>query len=136
PFERRRCSNETAVDATHQRVRTQTVRAVNGIIAFTRGQQSGNVRVLIEVYPQTTHRIMHAGKDAHGHVPRIVADKHLVYFQDSAQLLVERLSRDMSEIEIDLVIAAYAKAVETHLKDFPRRDVARHKVSVCGILLV
>src|SRR5256885_16975790 len=78
---------------------------------------------------------MHAGKDAHWHVPRIVADEHLVDFQNRSEFLVERLSRNMRQIEIDLIFAVDPKTLETHLEDFARGDVAGHQIAVSRILL-
>src|SRR5437016_14679978 len=78
---------------------------------------------------------MHAGKDAHWHVPRIVADEHLVDFQNRSEFLVERLSRNMRQIEIDLIFAVDPKTIETHLEDFARGDVAGYQIAVSRILL-
>src|SRR5437588_11951200 len=78
---------------------------------------------------------MHAGKDAHWHVPRIVADEHVVDFQNCSWFLVELLSRNMCQIEIDLVFAVDPKTIETHLEDFARGDIAWHQIAVSRILL-
>src|SRR5438876_3964320 len=78
---------------------------------------------------------MHAWEDAHWHVPRIVTDEHLVDFQNRSEFLVERLSRNVSEIEIDLVFAVDSKTIKTHLEDFARGDVARNEIAIGGILL-
>src|SRR5205823_14722263 len=51
------------------------------------------------------------------------------------ELAVERLGRDVSQIEKNLILAADAVAIKTNLKDFARGNVARHEVAVCRILL-
>ena len=78
---------------------------------------------------------MHAREDTHRHMPRIVADEHLVDLENRAELSVQCLSRDVSQVEINLVLAADAVAIETDLKDFARRNVARHKIAVRRIFL-
>src|ERR1051325_845351 len=78
---------------------------------------------------------MNAGKDAHRHVSRIVAHKHPIDLENRAQLPIQNFSRNMRQIEIDLVLSADAKAVEAHLKDLARGDVARHEVAVSRIPL-
>src|SRR6266849_6104941 len=92
---------------------------MNRIITFARRQQSRNVRVLIEINPQPAHRIMHAGKDAHRHMARVVAHKHFVNLQNRPKLFIKRLSRDVCQIEIDLVFAVGAEPVE-RLSPFAR----------------
>src|SRR5216683_1342074 len=73
---------------------------------------AGNVRVLIEINPEAAHRIMHAGKDAHRHVPRIVAHEHFVDLQNRPEFLIECFRGNVRQIEIDLVLAVCAKPVE------------------------
>src|SRR5206468_7888542 len=78
---------------------------------------------------------MYDGKDPHRHITRIVTDEHLVNLQDSAELLIECFSGNVSKIQIDLVLAVYSVTVETNLKDLTRGDVARYEVAVSRILL-
>ena len=78
---------------------------------------------------------MHAGKDPHRHVTRIVADEHFVDFEDRAELAIQGFGRDVGQVEIDLVLAADAFALDANLEDFARRDVARDEVAVRRILL-
>ena len=80
--------DEAAVDATDERVRAETVRAVYGVVALARREKAGDVRPLVEVNPQAAHRVVDAGEDAHGHVARVVADEHLVDFEYRAELAV------------------------------------------------
>src|SRR6185503_13176508 len=80
-------------------------------------------------------QIMHARKDSHGHVTRIVADKHLVDLENRPQLSVQLRGGNVRQIEKDLVVAAHAKSIDAHLKDLARRDVARHEIAVRGISL-
>src|SRR5438132_9616636 len=108
---------------------------MNRIIALASRQQSGNISALIEIDPESPHRIVHTGKDAHWHVTWIIADEHLVDFQDRAKLFIERLRRDVRQIEIDLVLAIDAHAGETNLKDFSRGDVTGNQIAIGGIFL-
>ena len=78
---------------------------------------------------------MYARENAHWHVTRIIPDEHLVDLQDGAELFVERLSRNVRQIEIDLVLAVDAHAGETNLKDFSRRDIARNQIAIGRIFL-
>jgi hypothetical protein len=73
-------SDETAVNATDERICAQTVRAVNGVIALSGGQEAGDVGALLEINPEAAHRIMDAGEDFHGDMARVVADEHFVNF--------------------------------------------------------
>ena len=73
---------------------------------------------------------MDARKDPHRHIPRIVADEHLVDLEDRAEPFGQNFGRNMRQIEIDLILAADAVAFETDLKDLARRDIARHQIAV------
>src|ERR1044072_9331543 len=130
-----RRGDEATIDATDERVCAQTVRAVDGVVALARGEKAGNGRPLLEIYSQPAHRIMPAEEDAHRDVARVVADEHLVNFQNRAELLVESLGRDVRQVEVDLILAVDAVAVETDLEDFARRNVAGDEVAVGWILL-
>ena len=66
---------------------------------------------------------------------RIVTDEHFVNLQDGSELFIQGLSRNVSKVQIDLVLAVYSVTVETNLKDLTRGDVARYKVAVSRILL-
>src|SRR2546421_3043921 len=78
---------------------------------------------------------MHARKNSHRHVAWVVADEHLVDFEDRAELAIQSLGRNMRQIEIDLILAIDAIAVQADLEDFARGDVARHEVAVSRIFL-
>src|SRR5215203_5508708 len=73
---------------------------------------------------------MHAWKDTHRHVTRIVTNEHLVDLEDGAEFSVKSFSRNVRQIKVDLVFTAEAKTVDTHLEDLSRCDVARHEVAV------
>src|SRR4051812_26074654 len=98
---------------------------MNRVVALARGEKAGDVRALLEVNPEAAHRVMYAGKDSHRHVARVVADKHLVDFENRAELLVQSLRRDVRQIQVDLILAVDAHAFETDLENLARRDVAR-----------
>jgi len=78
---------------------------------------------------------MHARKDAHRHVSRIIADKHFIDFENCAELAIQCFCRDVSEIQINLVLGVDAFAFETDLEDLARGNVARNQVAVSRILL-
>src|SRR6185503_5773359 len=101
---------------THKRIRSETIRAVNRVIAFAGGEQSGNVGALVEVDPQPAHRIMHAGEDAHRHVTRIVADEHLVNLENRAEFAIQNVGGNVRHVEINLVLATDAHAFNAHLE--------------------
>ena len=67
---------------------------------------------------------------------RIIADEHFVDFQNRPEFLVERLSRNVRQVEINLVLAISAEAIETHLKDFARGNIARDQIAVSRIFLL
>src|SRR6185436_9696014 len=96
------------------------------VIAFTGREQSGDIRALVEVDPEPAHRIVHTRKDAHRHVTRIVANKHLVNLQYRAELPLENFSGNVRQIEINLVLTTDTHALDAHLEDLTRRDIARH----------
>src|SRR5215213_9301597 len=134
-LDRSRRSDKPAKHATDKRICAETIRTMNRVIAFTGRQQTGNVCALVEVDPESAHRIVHARKDAHRHVTRIVADEHLVNLENRAELSVQNFSGNVCEIEIHLVITTDTPALDTHLKDLTSRDVARHKIAIRWILL-
>ena len=73
---------------------------------------------------------MNPRKDPHRHITRIVTDEHLVDLEDRPKTLGERRSRNMREIEINLILAADAVALETYLKDLACSDVAWYQIAV------
>src|ERR1044072_7391615 len=77
---------------------------------------------------------MNARENAHRHMTWIIADKHLVDFKNRAELAIEGLGGNVRQIEINLVLTADAHAVNAHLKDLARRDVARNEIAVSLIL--
>src|SRR5437870_7579710 len=79
---------------------------------------------------------MNSGENPHGHMARIIADEHFVDFQNRPELFVERLCRNVSQIEINLVLAIGAKAIETHLKDLARGNIAGDQIAVSRIFLL
>src|SRR3982750_3258033 len=81
--------DKSTIDTTDERVGSQTIRTVNRVVAFAGREQSGKIRSLVVVNPKSTHRIMHARKDAHRYMTRIVAYKHFVDFENRAQLSIE-----------------------------------------------
>ena len=124
------------VDARHQRVRAQAVRAVDGVVGFAAGVEALDVGLLVEVHPQPAHGVVHAGEDLHGHIARIVAHELLVDFEDAFELAVERGAVDVRQVEIDHRLAVDAEVVLVHdLVDGAGGDVARHQVAVLGIPL-
>ena len=127
--------DESAVDAGDERVCAEAVRAVDGVVALARGEEPRNVRPLLVIDPQAAHRVVDAGEDTHRDVARVVADEHLVDFENRAELAVESLGRDVRQIEVDLVVAVDAEAVEADLENLARRDVARDEVAVGRVLL-
>src|SRR5690349_11668648 len=78
---------------------------------------------------------MHAREDSHRHVPRIIADEHLVNFENRAQLSIESFGGNVCEIEKDLILTADAHPFDAHLKDLAGGDIARNKIAVSWILL-
>ena len=83
-------ADEPAVDAGHQRIRAQSVGAVVLVFGLASGENSGNVRGLLVIHPESAHGVVHAGENLHRHIARIVADKLLVDFENAFELLVER----------------------------------------------
>src|SRR6266404_4321588 len=65
---------------------------------------------------------------------RIVADEHLVNLENGAEFAIECFRRNMRQVEIYLVFTAYTVAVNAHLKDLSRGNVARNKVAISRIL--
>src|SRR6185369_5899745 len=98
-------------------------------------EQSGNVRALVVVNPEPAHRIMHARKDSHRYVTRIVADEHLVNLENRAEFSIESFGGNVRQVEINLVLTTNTFALDTYLKDLAGRNVARHEVAVSRILL-
>ena len=80
---------------------------------------------------------MHAGKNLHRRVARIVAHKLLVDFQNPFQLPVENLAIDVCQVEINHRLAVNAEVeLVDDFKDGARGHVARHQIAVFRIPLL
>src|SRR5271165_4851119 len=109
---------------------------MNGVIALTAGVETLDVGELVEVNPQAAHGVVHAGKDLHGGVARIVADELLVDLEDAFEFAVERGAVDVGQVKIDHRLAINAEVMlVNHFVDGAGGDVARHQVAVLGIPL-
>src|SRR5208337_1414964 len=129
-------SDESAVDTRHQRICTQPVRTVDGIVTLTASVQAFDVSALVEVNPEAAHGVVHAREDLYGDVARIVADKLLVNLEDAFELTVERGTVDVGQVEIDHRLAVNAEIVlVNHFVDSAGGDVARHQVAVLRVPL-
>ena len=128
--------DESAEDATDERVRAEAVGAVVLVFAFARGKEAGDVGHLVEVDPEAAHGVVHAGEDLHGHFAGIVADELLVDFEDAFELAIQRFAIDVGEVEVDHRLAVDAEAVLVDdLVDGAGGDVARNEVAVFRIPL-
>ena len=96
----------------------------------------GNVGGLIEVHPHAAHGVVHAGKNLHGRVARVVAYELLVNFQNAFEFAIKNLAIDVGQVEIDHRLAVDAEVVLVHnFVNGAGRDVARHQVAVLWIPL-
>src|SRR5687768_17459883 len=64
-FHRGRAGDNTSIDTGDQAIGTQPVGAVNGKITLAYRIDTFNIGLLIFVYPQSAHGVMHAGEYAH-----------------------------------------------------------------------
>src|SRR5258708_15139928 len=103
------------------------------IITFTRRKKPRNTRPLLKIDPEPAHGIVNAGEYPHRHVSRVVTYKHLVDLEDRTQTLGQNISRNVSQVEIDLIFAANSVALETDLEYLAGRDIAWDEIAVCGI---
>ncbi len=109
---------------------------MDGAVGLARGEDAGDVGLLVEVDPEAAHGVVHAGEDLHGDVAGIVADELLVDFEDAFELVVEGLAVDVGEVEVDhgLAVDAHAVLVDD-LEDGAGGDVAGDEVAVLGVPL-
>src|SRR5208337_3166088 len=106
---------------------------MNGVIALTAGVETLDVGELVEVNPQAAHGVVHAGKDLHGGVARIVADELLVDLEDAFEFAVERGAVDVGQVKIDHRLAINAEVMlVNHFVDGAGGDVARHRLPYLG----
>ena len=68
-------------------------------------------------------------------MPRIVAHKHFVNFQNRAEFPIQCLGIDVRQIKVDLILRAHALAFNADLENFARGDVARDEIAVGRKLL-
>ena len=109
---------------------------MDGVIGLARGEEAGDVGLLVEVHPEAAHGVVHAGEDLHGMNAGIDADELLVDFQDAFELAVEGLAIDVGEVEIDHGLSVEAHVVFVHdLEDGAGGDVARDQVAVLRVPL-
>src|SRR5690606_17258560 len=111
-----------------QRICTESVGSVDRVIAFARRKQSRNIRPLVFIYPKSAHRIMNAREYPHRNEARIVANEHLVNFENCAKLARKRFGRNMREVQKDLILSADAVAFDANLEYLSRSNIARDKV--------
>src|SRR4029077_17929879 len=131
-----RAGDEASKDARHQRVRAQPIGAVVLVFGLASSKDAGDVRALLVIYPQAAHGVVHAGKNLHGCIARIVADKLLINFEDAFQLAVESLAVDVGQVQIDHRLAVDAEFVlEHHFENRAGGHVARDEVAVFRIPL-
>ena len=80
---------------------------------------------------------MHARKNLHGCVARIVSHKLLVDLENAFQFAIEHLAIDVRQVEIDHRLAIDAQVVlVNHFKDRARSHIPRHQVAVLRIPLL
>src|ERR1700744_5725285 len=124
------------MDTAHERIGSEAVSAVVLILALPDGKETGDVGHLVEVDPEATHGVVHAGEDLHGDFAWIVSDELLVDFEDAFELAVESLTVYVGQVEIDHGLAVDAEAVFVNrFKDGAGGDVARDEIAVFGIPL-
>ncbi len=105
-----RAGYEASVDAGEEGVGSEAVGAVDGVVGFACGIYAGNVRLLVEVYPEAAHGVVHAGEDLHGDFAGVVADELLVDFEDAFELVLG-CGRKVRDVEVDHGLAVDAHVV-------------------------
>src|SRR6476660_3458419 len=85
---RRGPGNEASEYAREEGIGAQAVGSVILVLALARGVNTGNASSLIEVHPHAAHGVVHAGKNLHGRVARVVAYELLVNFQNAFEFAV------------------------------------------------
>src|SRR5258708_2789115 len=131
-----RSSSEASKDARDQRIRSKPVGAVVLIFRLARREDAGNICRLLVIDPEAAHGVVHAGKNLHGCVARIVANKLLVDFEDALQLAVERLAVTMRQVKIDPRLPVDAELVFVdNFENRARPHVAWDELAVLWIPL-
>ena len=145
------------VDAREQRVGAEPVRAMVAVVHLAGGIEATDAGRLIarragdeptvcrflEVDPQSAHGIVDGREDPHRVRERILAHELLVDLEDSRELLLEHLPRQVRHVEVDLelvlaalVIEDAATFVEALEEQLTRGDVTRNEVAVAGVLVL
>src|SRR5581483_9736360 len=131
-----RAGHKSAVDTGDQRVCAQAVGAMNAEVALAAGEDAFDAGGLVAIHPKAAHGVMHARKDLHGHVARIIAHKFLVNLQNAFQLAVQRLTVNVRQVEIDNRLAINAKIVlVNNFVDSACRYITGDQIAVLGIPL-
>src|SRR2546423_11788642 len=78
---------------------------------------------------------MHAREDTHRHMTRIVADEHLINFENRTEFPIQHLSRDVRQIEINLILTAHPLALDADLEYLSGGNITRNEITVGRILL-
>ncbi len=131
-----RAGDETSVDAGEERVGSEPVGSVDGIVGLARGEDAGDIGLLVEVNPQAAHGVVHAGEDLHGNFARVVTDELLVDLENAFELVLP-FGREVGDVEVDhgLTVDSHAVLVDD-LEDGAGGDVAWDEVAVLGVPLL
>ena len=132
-----RTGYKAAIDARNQRVRAQPVGSVIAVFTLAAGEDAGNTGRLLEIDPKPTHGVVHAGKNLHRSIARIVAHKLLVDFENAFELAVERRAIDVCQVEVDHGLAIDAELVLIDdFVDGAGGDIPRHEIAILWIPLL
>ena len=147
----RRPADLPRVQTGDERVRPEPVRAVVQVVHLACRIEAGDVGRLVArrsfvqravarirgiVHPEPAHRVVHAGKDLHRDLARVLAHELLVDLEDAPELDVELLPRNVRQVQVDLPFSADSVPHQADLEDLARRDVPGHEVPVRRVLLL
>ena len=124
----------TVRQSLHERARAKPIRAVIGKVRFADDVQARDVAHQIVVHPQTTHRVMHRGINAHRLLVGIFSRDLLVNIEEISVALADGVLAQTRvcflEIEVNAATAlADAAAFVAHFLRAAGGNVARREIA-------
>ena len=129
-----RARYSTGICSRQQRVSTQTVCTVVLMVALTGSHQARNSGEMLSIYIDTAHGIMNGRENLHRNLTRILTYELSVDLDDTAQLALQIICRNMGQIQIYTTLVVDTQMhVIANLENSTGCNVTRNQVTICRV---